>query len=76
MKLFNEIEGKFSTKFQDDIILLLIKCGNKRKGESPQNLLAEVIKKFNLSENSSYRDIKKKLWEFLKIKGEPIFKPL
>ncbi|GEM_PF-4954026 len=72
MKIFSEITGKPNQVYQDDIVELLIKCGNKRNGKRPKGLLAKILRKFNLSASNSYWDIKKKIWEVLRIQEQPV----
>jgi 5-methylcytosine-specific restriction protein B len=72
MKLFSEIQGTYNQKYDDDLIGLRFPCNNKRSGEQPEGILADVLEHFGLSAEVTSWEFKRKIWEFLKIDVEPI----
>jgi hypothetical protein len=71
VKLFNEAEGKYDKAHGDDVIRLLFKC-HKRRNEPPNGELAKLLLALGLDATCSYWDIKKRIWEVLRIETAPV----
>ena len=72
MRPFNEIRGKPSKQYKDDVINIRFKCEEKPKGELPMGDFARILEALGLSANNFYWDVKERIWELLKIDITPI----
>jgi len=71
MKIFENTVGKHNESYADDIIQLRFKC-SKRKNEPPNGELATLLSALKLTENNYLCDLKKSIWQALKIDEKPI----
>jgi hypothetical protein len=71
VRLFNETKGKYYKAYGDDVIRLLFKC-HKRRNEPHNGKLAKLLLALGLDATCFCWDIKKRIWEVLRIETAPV----